>query len=148
MWTALASSPEAKLLLCPPTVGTKHTMALPFPYAFYACSCSDLDLVNAAASAGKRSSQGTAADVARSASAGRDDHVAAADDDAEAEDDSFNPHAPHASYALFPLEHLLFCDDCQRIRCPRCVVEEPMLWYCPSCLFEVPTSSVRSESVR
>ncbi|KAJ2054626.1 hypothetical protein IW146_009095 [Coemansia sp. RSA 922] len=52
--------------------------------------------------------------------------------------------------ALFPLrvstlENLYYCDDCSSLRCTRCVVEEPAGYHCPNCLFEVNTTSVRSE---
>lgn len=60
----------------------------------------------------------------------------------------FDPHDPRAHYALFPLDHLLYCDECDAPRCSRCVAEEVLSWYCPSCLFEVPSSSVLSEGNR
>ncbi|KAJ2461336.1 hypothetical protein GGF42_000258 [Coemansia sp. RSA 2424] len=58
------------------------------------------------------------------------------------------PVEPHS--ALFPLrvstlENLYYCDDCSSIRCTRCVVEEPAGYHCPNCLFDVNTTSVRSE---
>nr|POE88405.1 isoform 2 of dynactin subunit 4 [Quercus suber] len=60
----------------------------------------------------------------------------------------FNPHSRSAQYSLFPLDHLLYCDECETPRCPRCVTEDVLSWYCPNCLFEVPSSSVRSEGNR
>ena len=66
-----------------------------------------------------------------------------------AEDErTFDPRAPRSNYSLYPLEYLLFCEDCQQIRCPRCVTEETVTYYCPSCLFEVPSSNLRSEGNR
>ncbi|KAJ2162369.1 hypothetical protein GGF46_000733 [Coemansia sp. RSA 552] len=45
----------------------------------------------------------------------------------------------------WPIERLYYCDDCSEARCARCVVEEPAGFHCPTCLFDVPTASVRSE---
>lgn len=61
------------------------------------------------------------------------------------EGQAFDPRAPRANYSLYPLEHLLYCEDCHQIRCPKCVLDEIVTWYCPSCLFEVPSSTVKSE---
>ncbi|CCU80380.1 dynactin Arp1 p62 subunit RO2 [Blumeria hordei DH14] len=58
---------------------------------------------------------------------------------------TFDPKAARSNYSLYPLAHLLYCEDCRQIRCPRCVLEEIVTWYCPNCLFEVPSSTVRSE---
>ncbi|KAH7070624.1 dynactin subunit 4 [Paraphoma chrysanthemicola] len=99
-------------------------MAQSFPYTYYACDCYD----NTTAASAKRASQILA--------------------DADDEDGTFDPRSPRANYALYPLEHLLYCDDCQQIRCPRCVIEETLNWYCPSCLFEVPSSVVKSDGNR
>ena len=70
--------------------------------------------------------------------------------DAEQEDEerTFDPRAPRANYSLYPLEHLLYCEDCHQIRCPRCVAEEIVTFYCPACLFEVPSSNIKSEGNR
>ncbi|EPE25905.1 dynactin p62 family protein [Glarea lozoyensis ATCC 20868] len=61
---------------------------------------------------------------------------------------AFDPRAPRANYSLYPLEHLLYCEDCHQIRCPRCVLDEIVTYYCPNCLFEVPSSTVKSEGTR
>ncbi|KAJ8653638.1 hypothetical protein O0I10_010675 [Lichtheimia ornata] len=53
-----------------------------------------------------------------------------------------------ASNYLYPLSRLYFCEDCHQIRCPSCVQDEIMSYYCPNCLFEVPTASVKSEKNR
>lgn len=42
-----------------------------------------------------------------------------------------------ASNYLYPLSRLYFCEDCHQIRCPSCVQDEIMSYYCPNCLFEV-----------
>ncbi|RPB24145.1 hypothetical protein L211DRAFT_857418 [Terfezia boudieri ATCC MYA-4762] len=66
------------------------------------------------------------------------------------DDDSppFDPRNPRSAFSLFPLENLLYCEDCHQIRCPRCVLEEIVSYYCPSCLFEVPSSTVKTEGNR
>lgn len=106
-------------------------MAQRYPYIHYACPCTDDNSVPAA-----HATNGIAQDT----------ELTAEVDDEEGK--TFNPHAPTASYSLFPLEHLLYCDECRQLRCPRCIGEEPLIWFCPSCLFEVPSSSVRTENVR
>ncbi|KAI8150326.1 dynactin p62 family-domain-containing protein [Fennellomyces sp. T-0311] len=53
-----------------------------------------------------------------------------------------------ASNYLYPLSRLYFCEDCHHIRCPSCVQDEIVSYYCPNCLFEVPTASVKSEKNR
>ena len=65
-----------------------------------------------------------------------------------AEDDDFDPHSPRANYSLYPIEHLLYCEICAQIRCQRCLVDEIVTWFCPNCLFEVPSSTVKSEGNR
>jgi dynactin 4 len=64
------------------------------------------------------------------------------------DDRTFDPRAARSNYSLYPLEHLLYCEDCHQIRCPRCVLDEIVTWYCPNCLFEVPSSTVKSEGNR
>ncbi|KAM0456164.1 hypothetical protein ACHAPV_007411 [Trichoderma viride] len=68
--------------------------------------------------------------------------------DPEEDERTFDPKAPRSNYSLYPLEYLLYCEDCQQIRCPRCVTEESVTYYCPNCLFEVPSSNLRSEGNR
>lgn len=61
---------------------------------------------------------------------------------------TFDPRALRSNYSLFPLEYLMYCEDCQQIRCPRCVSEEIVTYYCPNCLMEVPSTTLRSEGNR
>lgn len=61
---------------------------------------------------------------------------------------AFDPRAPRANYSLYPLEYLLYCEDCHQIRCPRCIAEEIVTYYCPNCLFEVPGSNIKSDGNR
>ncbi|KAF3918502.1 hypothetical protein ABW21_db0205681 [Orbilia brochopaga] len=74
------------------------------------------------------------------------------EDDENLEDEdgenNFDPRDPRAAFSLFPIENLLYCEDCHQIRCPRCVQDEIVCWYCPSCLFEVPSSTVKSDGNR
>ncbi|KAF9419122.1 hypothetical protein BGZ94_009516, partial [Podila epigama] len=55
---------------------------------------------------------------------------------------SGNNSDPHGSQSL---ARLYFCDSCDEIRCPKCVQDEIVCYYCPNCLFDVPTASVKSE---
>ncbi|KAF2635755.1 hypothetical protein P280DRAFT_501777 [Massarina eburnea CBS 473.64] len=93
-------------------------MAQPFPYTYYACDCYDNNKPQTVAEA------------------------------AAEEERDLDPRHPRSNYSLYPLEHLLYCEDCQQIRCSRCVTEETLNWYCPSCLFEVPSSVVKSDGNR
>ncbi|OMH85569.1 Dynactin subunit 4 [Zancudomyces culisetae] len=43
-------------------------------------------------------------------------------------------------------DQLFFCYDCDAIRCKNCVFLEAAGFYCPTCLFEVPMTSVRAEN--
>lgn len=103
-------------------------MAQAFPYTYYACACYDVS-----APASKRASH----QPARGDGDGDDD-----------EERTFDPRNPRADFALHPLEQLLYCDECQQMRCPRCVADETLSWFCPSCLFEVPSSVVKSDGPR
>ncbi|KAI0415802.1 dynactin p62 family-domain-containing protein [Xylaria grammica] len=71
-------------------------------------------------------------------------HELSEDDD----DHAFDPRAPRSTFSLYPLEYLLYCDVCHQIRCPRCVSEELVTIYCPNCLFEVGSSSLKTEGNR
>jgi len=103
-------------------------MAAPFPYTHYACPCSDLTSIVPSSTSKRNSSiQSTVNTV---------------------EDRTFNPHDPRANYSLYPLDHLFYCDECHGIRCPKCCNEEIISWYCPSCLFEVPSSAVKGDGNR
>ncbi|KAJ3100083.1 hypothetical protein HDU97_002519 [Phlyctochytrium planicorne] len=49
---------------------------------------------------------------------------------------------------MFPIHRLYYCDYCLTTRCPYCVQDEIVCYYCPNCLFEVPTASVKAERNR
>lgn len=51
-------------------------------------------------------------------------------------------------YSFHPLSHLYFCGECTTSRCHLCAQSEIVTHYCPSCLFEVPSASVKSERSR
>jgi len=104
-------------------------MADAFPYAYYSCPCSDSTSTVPSSSGSKRAS------ILPPSSK-------------SAEDSTFDPHDPRANHSLYPLDNLLFCNECDAIRCPRCCTEEVINWYCPNCLFEVPSSAVRSDGNR
>ncbi|KAI0269999.1 dynactin p62 family-domain-containing protein [Gloeopeniophorella convolvens] len=58
------------------------------------------------------------------------------------------PNTPSSSYSFHPLHELFFCEECDAVRCNRCVSVEVSGYYCPNCLFEVPSASVRAEKNR
>ncbi|KAH8423809.1 putative dynactin Arp1 p62 subunit RO2 [Aspergillus melleus] len=64
------------------------------------------------------------------------------------DEQTLDPRSPRSNFSLYPPEQLLYCEDCHQIKCPRCITEEIVCWYCPSCLFETPSSMVRSEGNR
>ncbi|WAR52519.1 hypothetical protein PtB15_1B961 [Puccinia triticina] len=47
-----------------------------------------------------------------------------------------------------PLSSLLFCEECDAVRCEQCVSCELNCYYCPNCLFEVPAANIRSQKNR
>ncbi|RUS33415.1 dynactin p62 family-domain-containing protein, partial [Jimgerdemannia flammicorona] len=57
-------------------------------------------------------------------------------------------NSPRTDFSLHPLSRLYFCEDCHQIRCPSCVQDEIVSYYCPNCLFEVPQATVKSEKSR
>ncbi|GAW02247.1 hypothetical protein LENED_003886 [Lentinula edodes] len=58
------------------------------------------------------------------------------------------PHLESSAYSFHPLHTLFFCEECDAVRCNRCVSVEVSGYYCPNCLFEVPSASVRAEKNR
>ena len=104
-------------------------MALNFPYTFISCPCSDVS--RRILTSSKRTSRDIDIDQAL-----QEDEV------------SFDPKSPRSAFSLFPIEHLYYCEDCQDLKCPRCVTEEIISWYCPQCLFDAVPSSVKADSNR
>lgn len=58
------------------------------------------------------------------------------------------PNLLSSLYSFHPLHALFFCEECDAVRCNRCVSVEVSGYYCPNCLFEVPSASVRAEKNR
>ncbi|KAJ7078654.1 dynactin p62 family-domain-containing protein [Mycena epipterygia] len=58
------------------------------------------------------------------------------------------PHLLSSSHSFHALHTLFFCEECDAVRCNRCVSIEVSGYYCPNCLFEVPSASVRAEKNR
>ncbi|OJJ51647.1 hypothetical protein ASPZODRAFT_127761 [Penicilliopsis zonata CBS 506.65] len=112
-------------------------MSRPFPYTYISCPCVERPVSDPSrkkeTSPRKGSSQ-PAPEIN--------------DNDDEEEEKDFDPRSPRANFSLYPPEQLLYCEDCHQIKCPRCITEEIVCWYCPSCLFETPSSMVRSEGNR
>ncbi|KAF8418810.1 dynactin p62 family-domain-containing protein [Tirmania nivea] len=111
-----------------------------YPSIYISCPCSDQS------SLPNPTSRGGVGGHLKKPSESYDPDFDPSDDD----DDSppFDPRNPRSAFSLFPLEHLLYCEDCHQIRCPRCVQEEIVSYFCPSCLFEVPSSTVKTEGNR
>lgn len=103
-------------------------MASSLPYTYIQCPCHD-------SASQSRSVDDTPSTGSQQLSEDEDDHT-------------FDPRAPRSTYSLYPLEYLLYCDVCHQIRCPSCVTEELVTIYCPSCLFEVGSSSLKTEGNR
>ncbi|KAI9695356.1 MAG: hypothetical protein M1836_006476 [Candelina mexicana] len=107
-------------------------MSVKVPYTYISCPCTD----------NTKSSSGSS--KRRSWAPGQ---ATGPENDTE-EEKTFDPKAPRSAYSLWPIEHLLYCEDCHQIRCPRCVLEEISMWWCPSCYFEVPNSVVKTDGNR
>lgn len=112
-------------------------MARPFPYTLISCPCADVSGPENPSHRLSRDFSGLAVDKQHPNDRGEED-----------EGRTFDPRSKRANYSLYPPEHLLYCEDCHQIKCPRCVTEEVVCWYCPNCLFETPSSMVRSEGNR
>ena len=102
-------------------------MAAVYPYIQYACPCTNINE--------QPEYTGT--------------HIVKPDDTKnEDEDQPFNLYSPRAKHAVYPLDELLFCNDCQEVRCPRCSHEEALAYYCPNCLWETSIMVVKNETNR
>lgn len=49
---------------------------------------------------------------------------------------------------LSPLNRLYFCEECDAVRCDQCIAIEVASYYCPNCLFDVPSANVRGDKNR
>jgi dynactin-4 len=97
-----------------------------FPYSYISCPCADTSTPIQALGAAAPSQQ----------------------ENDENEEKTFDPRSPRANFSLFPADYLMWCEDCHDIKCERCTVEEILFWYCPNCLFETPSSMVKSDGNR
>ncbi|KAJ0424184.1 dynactin p62 family-domain-containing protein [Aspergillus carlsbadensis] len=114
-------------------------MSRPFPYAYISCPCANTPAPDPSRKRRSRESP-------QKASLEKPRPELQLDD--EEDEQTFDPRAPRSNFSLYPPEQLLYCEDCHQIKCPRCITEEILCWYCPNCLFETPSSMVRSEGNR
>lgn len=120
-------------------------MARPFPYTFISCPCADTPVPDHLRKKRRSRDSPRKANFEQSGSGdGKENEV----EEVEEEEGTFDPRSPRANFSLYPPEQLLYCEDCHQIKCPRCITEEIVSWYCPNCLFETPSSMVRSEGNR
>ncbi|RAL15506.1 putative dynactin Arp1 p62 subunit RO2 [Aspergillus homomorphus CBS 101889] len=118
-------------------------MSRPFPYTYISCPCANTPVPDPSKKRRSRESP-------QKASSHYDPdqpNPPPRFDDSE-DEQTFDPRAPRSNFSLYPPEHLLYCEDCHQIKCPRCITEEIVCWYCPNCLFETPSSMVKSEGNR
>lgn len=131
-------------------------MSRPFPYTFISCPCADTPVPDPARKRRSRESpqkQSPQKPVRRAIATEADKKEKLKDEeeeDEEGEDEeqTFDPRSPRSNFSLHPPEQLLYCEECHQIKCSRCITEEIVSWYCPSCLFETPSSMVRSDGNR
>ncbi|KAI9369097.1 dynactin p62 family-domain-containing protein [Aspergillus egyptiacus] len=115
-------------------------MSRPFPYTYISCPCADAPVPDPSRKRRSRESpQKGSPEKSRP-------HPQLFDEDED--ETTFDPRSPRSNFSLYPPEQLLYCEDCHQIKCPRCITEEILCWYCPNCLFETPSSMVRSEGNR
>lgn len=129
-------------------------MACPFPYTYVSCPCADTPVPDPARKRRSRESPQKSTPERTNASSGQDTqevkppHAQDEQDEEEEEEQTFDPRSPRSNFSLYPPEQLLYCEDCHQIKCPRCITEEIVSWYCPNCLFETPSSMVRGDANR
>lgn len=58
------------------------------------------------------------------------------------------PSYPSSSTNYDPLPNLYFCEECDAIRCNLCAGVEIASYFCPNCLFDVPSANVRADRNR
>lgn len=124
-------------------------MSQPFPYTYISCPCADTPVPDPARK--RKSKESPQKPSSEQASDPGEEKKAAGQEEERYEEDeerTFDPRAPRSNFSLYPPEQLLYCEDCHQIKCPRCITEEIVSWYCPNCLFETPSSMVRSDGNR
>ena len=115
-------------------------MSRPFPYTYISCPCADTPVPDPARKRRSRDSPHKPHPERPNSQ-----EVPLFEDEDEK---TFDPRSPRSNFSLYPPEQLLYCEDCHQIKCPRCITEEIVCSYCPNCLFETPSSMVRSEGNR
>lgn len=128
-------------------------MSRPFPYTYISCPCADTPVPDPARKRRSRESpqKSPQKPPPERADTDQDKKLSAKEEQQEEDEDeeqTFDPRAPRSNFSLYPPEQLLYCEECHQIKCPRCITEEIVSWYCPSCLFETPSSMVRSDGNR
>ncbi|KAJ5092786.1 hypothetical protein N7456_008647 [Penicillium angulare] len=127
-------------------------MSRPFPYTYVSCPCADTPVPDPARK--RRSRESPQKQTPERTEAAKevdipkpqqtDDENGQTDD----EEQTFDPRSPRSNFSLYPPEQLLYCEDCHQIKCSRCITEEIVSWYCPNCLFETPSSMVKTDGNR
>jgi dynactin-4 len=127
-------------------------MSRPFPYTYISCPCADTPVPDPARKRRSRESPQKSPQKPPPERANIEEKKDSAKDEYEGEDEdeeqTFDPRSPRSNFSLYPPAQLLYCEECHQIKCPRCITEEIVSWYCPSCLFETPSSMVRSDGNR
>ncbi|KAJ5551050.1 hypothetical protein N7461_005748 [Penicillium sp. DV-2018c] len=127
-------------------------MSRPFPYTYISCPCADTPVPDPARKRRSRESPQKSPQKPPPERANPDEKKGPAnaeyDEEDEDEEQTFDPRSPRSNFSMYPPEQLLYCEECHQIKCPRCITEEIVSWYCPSCLFETPSSMVRSDGNR
>jgi dynactin-4 len=129
-------------------------MSRPFPYTFISCPCADTPVPDPARkrrsreSPQKQSPQKPAPPQPSTSEEKKETTEAEQQGEEEDEEQTFDPRSPRSNFSLYPPEQLLYCEECHQIKCPRCITEEIVSWYCPSCLFETPSTLARADGNR
>src|SRR5699024_7990789 len=100
-------------------------MSRPFPYTYISCPCADTPVPDPARKRRSREFH----QKANPDAPGTDEKGTITED--EEEEQTFDPRSPRSNFSLYPPEQLLYCEDCHQIKCPRCITEEIVCWYCP-----------------
>ncbi|WWC87726.1 uncharacterized protein L201_002618 [Kwoniella dendrophila CBS 6074] len=58
------------------------------------------------------------------------------------------PSYPSSSSSYHSLDKLYFCEECDAVRCDLCSAIEIASYFCPNCLFDVPSANVRADKNR
>ncbi|KAJ5625819.1 hypothetical protein N7510_002128 [Penicillium lagena] len=125
-------------------------MSRPFPYTYISCPCADTPVPEPGR---KRKSTLSPQKPEHTILPAEDSQETEKEEEQEEqgedeEEQTFDPRSPRSNFSLYPPEQLLYCEDCHQIKCPRCITEEIVSWYCPNCLFETPSSMVKSDGNR